>query len=367
MADKEHLARLKQGVKAWNAWREQNMDARPNLRGADLRKLDLSLVNLRGADLSEAVFSKARLTNADLREADLKEANLGRAVLRNANLGATELSRADLGMADLRKANLDGARLVRADLRGVRLGNANLRGVDFSRADLLGASLVDAECAGAIFSETELADTLLAGTKGLEACVHRGPSVIDYRTLRRSGQLPLVFLRGCGLPDNLIEYLPSLLNQPFEFFSCFISYSSVDKEFAHGLHNDLQSNGVRCWFAPEDMGIGDKILDSVDEAIRLRDKVVLILSYSSINSGWVEDEVTRAFAEERKRKQTMLVPIHIDGAVMETREAWAVKLRDSRHIGNFENWQNRDVYQKSFERLLRDLRFIRKGRALETR
>jgi hypothetical protein len=367
VADKEHLARLKQGVEAWNAWREQNMEARPDLRGANLRKLDLSLANLRGADLSEAVFSKARLTNADLREADLREVNLCRAVLRKANLEATDLSGADLGMADLRKANLGGARLIRADLRGVKLRNANLRGVDFSRAGLLGASLAEAECAGAIFSETELADTLLAGAKGLDACEHRGPSVIDYRTLHRSGQLPLTFLRGCGLPDNLIEYLPSLLNQPFEFFSCFISYSSEDSGFAQSLHNDLQSNGVRCWFAPEDMGIGDKILDTLDEAIRLRDKVVLILSRSSINSDWVEDEVTKAFAEERKRKQTMLVPIYIDSTVLETQEAWAVKLRDNRHIGNFENWKNRDIYRKSFERLLRDLRLDREERALEAK
>jgi hypothetical protein len=28
------------------------------------------------------------------------------------------------------------------------------------------------------------------------------------------GPLPLSFLRGVGLPDNFIEYLPSLLNQP---------------------------------------------------------------------------------------------------------------------------------------------------------
>lgn len=356
MANEEHVARLKQGVGVWNIWRRQNMEAHPDLRGADFRKLDLSSANLRGAELSEAILGKTRLTNADLRDADLRGVDLCRAVLRKADLEATDLSGADLGMADLRSANLGGARLIRADLRGARLGKANLRGANLSRAGLLGASLAAAECAGVTFSETAFADTLLAGAKGLDSCHHRGPSTIDHRTLQRSGQLPLTFLRGCGLPDNMIEYLPSLLNQPFEFFSCFISYSSADKEFAQKLYNDLQSNSVRCWFAPEDMGIGNKILDTVDEAIRLRDKVVLILSTSSINSGWVEDEVTKAFSEERKREQTMLVPIYIDKAVMETQEAWAVKLRDSRHIGDFENWKDRDVYQKNFEYLLRTLR-----------
>ena len=54
----------------------------------------------------------------------------------------------------------------------------------------------------------------------------------------------------------------------------FISYSTVDDEFAKRIHPDLQSNGVRCWFAPHDMRTGEKMLDSIDAAIRLRDKVL---------------------------------------------------------------------------------------------
>ena len=62
-----------------------------------------------------------------------------------------------------------------------------------------------------------------------------------FMTLERSGPLPLAFLRGVGLPDNLIDYLPSLLNQPIQFYSCFISYSAKDQEFAERLHADLQN------------------------------------------------------------------------------------------------------------------------------
>jgi hypothetical protein len=50
--------------------------------------------------------------------------------------------------------------------------------------------------------------------------------------LAAPGPLPLTFLRGVGLPDALIEYLPSLLNQAIQHYSCFISYSSDDDEFA---------------------------------------------------------------------------------------------------------------------------------------
>jgi hypothetical protein len=86
----------------------------------------------------------------------------------------------------------------------------------------------------------------------------------------------------------------SLVAHPIQFYSCFISYSSKDQEFADRLYADLQNKGVRCWFAPEDLKIGDRIRDRIDESIRLRDKLLLILSESSIASEWVEHEVESA-------------------------------------------------------------------------
>jgi hypothetical protein len=125
--------------------------------------------------------------------------------------------------------------------------------------------------------------------------------------------------------------------------------------FADRIYADLQNKGVRCWFAPRDLQIGDKMLDKIDAAIRLRDKVLLILSQHSIKSDWVEDEVKTAYEEERKRGQTVLFPIRLDDVVMETNEAWAAKLRADRHIGDFRCWKDHDAYKQSFERAVRDL------------
>ena len=36
MANKEHLARLREGVEAWNSWRAENHTIRPNLFAANL-------------------------------------------------------------------------------------------------------------------------------------------------------------------------------------------------------------------------------------------------------------------------------------------------------------------------------------------
>jgi hypothetical protein len=253
--------------------------------------------------------------------------------------------------ADLHDADLSGADLDRAILGGADLGGAILNGASLSGADLSRATLY----------ETVIVNTNLTRAKGLETCQHLAPSTIDHRTLQRSGPLPLAFLRGVGLPDNLIDYLPSLLNQPIQFFSCFISYSSKDQKFADRLHADLQNKGVRCWFAPHDMAIGAKIIDAIDEAIRLRDKVLLILSEHSVASDWVEEEVTRALDEERSRKTTVLFPIRVDDAVLNTDEAWARGLRIQRNIGDFCLWKDHDAYQKVLERVLRDLKVAQAG------
>jgi hypothetical protein len=156
--------------------------------------------------------------------------------------------------------------------------------------------------------------------------------------------------------------LPSLLDQAIQHYSCFISYSVKDEDFAKRIHADLQNSGVRCWFAPQDLAIGAKVWDAIDEAIKLRDKLLLILSKNSIDSDWVEDEVQKTFAEERDRKGVVLFRVRIDDAVIETGEAWALKLRDQRNIGDFRHWKDHDAYKTSFERVLRDLKkFDAKG------
>ena len=311
MANQEHLDILKQGVEVWKKWRAQN----PSIQ------VDLSGANLHGAYLTEA----------DLRTADFRGADLSRAYLHGADLRGADLSRADL----------HGAYLSGADLR-----EANLRKADFIEANLRVAHLY----------ETLFVDTRLAEAKGLESCQHEGPSTIDHRTLAKSGKLPMAFLRGCGLPDALIDYLPSLLGDALQFYSCFISYSSKDQDFAERLQADLQNKGVRCWFAPEDLKIGARTRPAIDEAIRVRDKLLLILSEQSIESGWVEKEVETAFEEESRRKETVLFPIRVDNTVMQTGEAWAADIRRTRNIGDFRDWKKHESYQKAFERLIRDLK-----------
>jgi hypothetical protein len=93
----------------------------------------------------------------------------------------------------------------------------------------------------------------------------------------------------------------------------------------------------------------------VHRAIRVHDKLLLILSKSSVASGWVEREVKAALAKERKEKRTVLFPVRVDRAVFESPFDWATEIRHERNIGDFTQWKQHDKYQTAFARLLHDL------------
>jgi uncharacterized protein YjbI with pentapeptide repeats len=176
MANNNHLARLKKGVNAWNAWRERNPEVSPNLSkanlsGADLIEADLSSANLSGAKLRRAKLfgadlRRANLSGAHLRDADLGETILWEADLSYADLNGASLPKADLNRAELKEADLSGAKLLQADLFSANLNKANLKGAilrrahlsnaDFSEADLREAQLYQVNVRGANFNRADL-------------------------------------------------------------------------------------------------------------------------------------------------------------------------------------------------------------------
>ena len=266
----------------------------------------------------------------------------------------------DLVSADLMGADLIGADLRHANFRGANFGGASLVGVSFSNASLISANLHAANLDRATVGDTVFADIDLRWVKGLTGVRHSRRSEISISTIYRSeGKIPEVFLRGCGLPESFIVQIPALLTamQPIEFYSCFISYSSKDQEFAERLHSDLQAKGVRVWFAPHDMKIGARIRPTIDESIRVYDKLLLVLSGHSVSSQWVEQEVEAALAREREPEgKTVLFPIRIDDAVMGNHAGWPALLRNTRNVGDFTRWKEHDSYRQAFDRLLRDLK-----------
>jgi uncharacterized protein YjbI with pentapeptide repeats len=340
-----------------------------NLSGADVCRANLMRADLRGARLIESRLRETRLVGANLSGADLSDADLDEAHLHSTQFSGACLVGADLSGARLIGANLNGAdmcraNLIRADLSGADLRGTDLRSANLIRADLSGVDLRDTDFGDAKLGRTVFSNTNLGSAKGLDTCRHFGPSIIEHRTLAKSGPLPLSFLRGCGLPDQLIQYLPSLLNQAIQFYSCFISYSTMDQEFAARLHADLQDKGVRCWFAPHNIQGGKKIYEQIEEAIRLYDRLLLILSDASMNSEWVKTEIAHARQKEKNQKRRVLFPITLvpfskirewkcfDG---DTGKDSAREIREY-FVPDFSHWKNHDSYKVAFDRLVKDFR-----------
>ena len=151
MANKKHIDLLMQGVKAWNDWRQNNQEVRP-----DLSKAELVRANIREVDFSKTDLSGANLSGANLMGANLSDAVLMKANLSEAKLQWAKLFWANLSEANLSRANLSDANLYAADLRMALLNLANLSGVELTGAILVGADLGEATLMRANLSETKL-------------------------------------------------------------------------------------------------------------------------------------------------------------------------------------------------------------------
>ncbi len=339
MANPEHLAILERGVKAWNEWREQPKSSVIPPVNIDLKEANLHKARLGGADFHSVVLSSSDLSQADLNGANfsyawVSKANLHQTDLHGANLFAADFSEANLTYANIRLTKLDGTILTKADLSYAAVGRTTFGDLDLS--SVIGLDLLD----------------------------HVFPSTVGIDTVLRSkGTLPMSFLHRAGVPDFFSSYIKSIIGSAIEFYSCFISYSTKDQSFANRLYADLQAKGVRCWFASHDVQGGRKLHEQIDEAIRLHDKLLFILSPYSMVSEWVKTEISKARKREVRDKAQVLFPIGL--APFEAIRDWECfdadtgkdSAREIREyfIPDFSNWKDHDSYQKEFDRLVRDL------------
>jgi hypothetical protein len=357
MANPEHVAILKSSVVEWNEWRESHPETVPDLTEANFENANLQRANLASADLSRSNFLLANFRDADLKKAKLVSAHF---IFTN------------FYWADLRGADLSDAILRKASFEGARLEGASFAGADLMLADLIGTRLSEADFSDCTFGHTVIANTDLSRVKGLSKIRHFSPSSIGVDTLYHSGgALPEVFLRGAGMPDTMVRFIQDqIANVPtIQFYSCFISYSHKDEAFAQKLFTRLQGSGIRVWYAPEDMKGGRTLHDQIDQAIRLHDKLLLVLSDASILSDWVVTEIKRAWRKQGQGDQ-VLFPIRLID--MHTLREWTCFDADfGRDLANevrqyfipdFSNWQDETAFDAAFKRLLADLKASEQGK-----
>lgn len=388
----EYVEIIKRGAKAWNKWRKENPDDYPDLMGANLSGL-----NLRGIDLSYSRpqyvdFSKADLTGANLLKTDFYHANLSEARLDGANCLEADFDSAILWWSRCWGATFDGANfcgvsMQSADLSYSKCNHANfeyadlqaatfylskLNGASFYNARLFHTNFNNADLDNSDFTNSHMGRTIFANNKlnkvsGLETVRHYESTTIGIETLYISeGRIPDLFLSGCGVPDDFISQAQALVTATdvIQFYSCFISYSSKDDEFAKRLSSRMRDDGLRVWFAPEEMKGGHKIYEQIDRAIQVHDRLLIVLSEESLNSEWVKTEIRKARRAELTERRRKLFPISL--IPFEVIRGWecfdtdtgkdlGVEIREY-FIPDFTNWKDHDAFEQAYRRLLNDLK-----------
>jgi len=164
MANPQHLAIFKQGVQAWNAWREENPTVHPDLSDAKLDDIDMRFAHLDGVNFRLSKLNRIDFAFASLREADFREAELGLASVDGDGVSPPlNLSVTDLQGADFRQASFWLVDFASADLRGVRFGEARFIGIKLNGADLRGCNLQGVALKQAELMNADLSSADLSG------------------------------------------------------------------------------------------------------------------------------------------------------------------------------------------------------------
>lgn len=127
------------------------MNGETNFQRADLRRIQLNYVTLKGVNLNSSNLVKAQLKQANLNYSSLKEANLSNANLEKALLKEVNFESACLNEVNLTDAHLEGSNFTGADLRGADLRDGYFVNVAFQGANLKQAKLHGANFHGSTY------------------------------------------------------------------------------------------------------------------------------------------------------------------------------------------------------------------------
>jgi hypothetical protein len=287
---------------------------------------------------------------------------------------------------DLYKAACRGARFIRGFLDSSCLVSTDVRdslfvGSDWSETalgftDLRGAALVSLRNLERVqimelpaHAQQETGRTHADNSVDLEM-IQRSADL--QRVLTRNGvtsssppELFAQFVRTLGVNQAFVDAYYSILQLPdTNLQSVFICYSSHDQAFADRLFDALKQRGVRAWYAPKNMKGGQQIHEQIHAAIHSHDRVLLVLSATSMKSSWVSTEIGKAYAREISNRARVLFPITL--LPFESLKSW--ELFDADHgndlaryirrffIPDFSDWRSTHLFEEQTSRLVADLR-----------
>jgi tetratricopeptide (TPR) repeat protein len=130
-------------------------------------------------------------------------------------------------------------------------------------------------------------------------------------------------------------------------FDVFISYSTRNKLIADAMKQYLQSKGIRCWKAPDDIVHGESWAAAIPRAIKNSQIMVLIWTTDSMNSRQVVNELTLA-----DRAKKMIIPFRTEP--IEPENEFEYYLAKTHWFDAFGSDNNED-FELLSERVLRNL------------
>lgn len=138
----------------------------------------------------------------------------------------------------------------------------------------------------------------------------------------------------------------------------FLSYRSLEADFALKLAADLKNAGVNLWMDRLD-GIrgGDDWRRSIQQALNNCAGLIPVLSPDYVTSDYCQNELARADALKRAIFPVLLRPV--------TAEDWPIAIQRLQHM-DFRDWRDEQVYQQRLSELLNVLPDAQKGMVPDT-
>lgn len=330
-------------IEAINIVRQKGWLEDGTLKGRNLSGSDLSKAKLKGANFASTTLNYVDFSDANLMDVDLSTANLRGSILYHSNLTKATMFETDLTRVVLSYANLKKADLGYAILNETKLFKTNFQ---------------DAKCGSTIFAHVSL-----VMAKNLETVQHYGHSTLGIDTIYRSkGEIPEIFLLGCGVPKFFIDSISRLIAET-PYHNCVISYSRKDTEFLEKFRAKLSEQGVSYWYDNGDLQGGASWADEIHRAIQSADKFLLLCSENSLkDSYWVKREIEVAIQREEehynqhKEDLQFMIPIVLDDYIYGSEfknSGMKASILHSRQAFDFRGWKdNNALFEREIKKVM---------------
>lgn len=118
----------------------------------------------------------------------------------------------------------------------------------------------------------------------------------------------------CTMTSKFIDFIYLSIETSEDYSEnkqIFISYSQIDIEFVNQLTTDLKNSGMSVWHDEKEIGVGDSIVQKVEEGISGSNFFCLVISEHSVNSKWVKREYGTALSKQLSHGKPKVLPLLI--------------------------------------------------------